>query len=140
MSFFDKYCNAPSQSVPVPITQQNVIDDYKKHIELLCADTKKTDCIIKYSMPHQFIGRIEPYMFWSYIFSFLKNDMKFTCIEPSFCGSGLLFNSIYESMEFLKFYAVAQKQSSQHGEYFLQDYNCTKYCDVSFVVIRIFKS
>lgn len=144
MSFFDKYCNAPAQVVPITITQEIVIENYKKHIDMQCKSTPQQTVVVKYSMPNEFRGKIDNLTFWTYILNFLANDMKFKCILASYGSSGMLFDSDYESMAFQTYYAVTEKESSHHGEYFMQDYNM-RYengipRNISFVVFRIFKS
>lgn len=139
MSFFDKYCKAPAQPVITPITRQNVIDHFTKYIDNHCTNTTELVCVIKYSFPSEFIDRINPTDFWLNITSFLENDMQFKKIKQRYGTTGMLFDSDYKALPFRSFYAVIQKQASQHGEYFIQDYHATDF-DISFMVFRIYKS
>ena len=136
-TFLSTFCSAPVVPKILPITEQNVIDHFTSYIEETCKD-KCT--VVKYSMPKDFYGHISYNAFWSIITSFLKNNMKFTIINPNYFSTGMLFDSDYNSMPFKLFYRVSQKQASHHGEYFMQDYNCIDDSKIDFVVFRIYKS
>jgi len=136
-TFLSTFCSAPVVPKILPITEQNVIDHFTSYIENSCTGQYT---VVKYSMPTEFYGRISYNAFWSIITSFLKNNMKFTIINPNYFSTGMLFDSDYATMPFKLFYCVTQKQASHHGEYFMQDYNCIDDNKIAFVVFRIYKS
>lgn len=136
-SFFSTFCGAPVVPKIVPLTREMVIEHFTLHIQKVCNNQVT---VVKYSMPKEFYGRISVDTFWEIICSFLRNEMKFTNIVPNYYSTGLLFESDYNSIPFNHFYCVSQKQSSHHGEYFMQDYNCKIGGAVNFVVFRIYKA
>jgi hypothetical protein len=136
-TFLSTFCGAPVVPKILPITEQDVIDHFTSCIENSCTGQ---DTVVKYSMPTEFYGLICSINFWSIITSFLRNHMKFSIIKADYYSTGMLFDSDYNSMPFKSYYCVTQKQASQHGEYFTQDYNCTDDNKINFVVFRIYKS
>jgi hypothetical protein len=136
-TFLSTFCNAPVVPEILPVTEQDVINHFTKYIENSCIDSVT---VVKYSMPKEFYGRIYSINFWTIISSFLQNQMKFTIIKANYYSTGMLFDSDYAKMQFKSYYLVTQKQASHHGEYFMQDYNCTDTSKIDFVVFRIYKS
>jgi hypothetical protein len=136
-TFLSTFCGAPVVPKIQPLTEKEVIDHFTSYIEQTCKD----ECtIVKYSMPKEFYGRINSINFWQIICSFLSNQMKFKIISSNYFGIGMLFECDYNLMSFKTFYCVSQRESSQHGEYFMQDYNCKDYDKIDFVVFRIYKA
>lgn len=136
-TFLSTFCSSPTRPVIKAVTEQEVVNHFTTYIENSCIDSVT---VVKYSMPKDFYGRISYNAFWSIITSFLKNNMKFTIINPNYFSIGMLFDYDYNSMPFQLFYRVTQKQASHHGEYFMQDYNCTDDSKIDFVVFRIYKA
>jgi hypothetical protein len=136
-TFLSTFCSAPVAPKIHPLTEKDVISHFTSHIEQTCNNEYS---IVKYSMPKEFYGRIHSTYFWGYITNFLENDMKFLSIKPDYFSIGMLFDSDYAIMPFKSFYRVIQKEASQHGEYFMQDYNCKENENISFIVLRIYKA
>lgn len=136
-TFLSTFCGAPVVPKILPLTQKDVQNHFTSYIENACVNPVT---VVKYSMPKEFYGRISSIEFWSIISSFLRNQMKFSIIKSNYYSTGMLYGSDYNSMPFQSFYLVTQKQASQHGEYFMQDYNCTDDSKIDLVVFRIYKA
>ena len=136
-TFLSTFCSAPVVPKILPVTEQDVITHFTTYIEKSCIEQVT---VVKYLMPKEFYGRICSINFWTIISSFLRNQMKFSIIKTKSYSTGMLFDSDYNSMPFQKFYLVTQEEKTQHGEYWMQDYNCMDDNKINFVVFRIYKA
>ncbi len=136
--FIAKYCGVPpAPPKPIPVTEQEIIDNFTSYIEQSCIETIT---IVKYKMPDKFFGRIAKPDFWSKIIWFLSCTMGFEDHDEGNWRPEFKHDRDYENLDFKFYYIITEKKEIWNDKEYILDYVAIRNYEIDKIVFKIYKS